>query len=121
MNPFTDIFSSRKNRKSMPNSLCGKWIYENGRQIIIKPTKQAFYTVTILGSNEEPQDINLLGNKKRTNDLVSQFTKDNNNNNNNAMLQAEGGSNEISPTYNLHFLTFNRKLILAKTQIRLTK
>ncbi len=114
MNLISNIFSFTKNRKSIPNSWCGLWVDKNKKQIVIKPTKHDFYTVSIFDDNKQPYKIDLLGDKvKNTTNLIGRFAKDTYGN---PILQAEAGSNDIGPTYNLHFLTFNKKgeLRLAK-------
>ena len=121
MNFITDIFSSTKNRKSIPKSWCGFWTDKNNKQLIIQPTKHDFYSVTILNKNGFPFKIDLLGNKKRdTKNLTARFTKDTNGK---PILQVEAGSNEIGPTYNLYFLTTkdNDEYKLAKNTDNIDK
>jgi len=107
MNPLNDIFSSAKNRKSIPRSWCGIWTDKNGKHIEIRSTAHDFYSVTILDKNNNPYQIDLLGDeKKNTEKLTGEFTKDTNGN---PILQVEAGSNGIGPTYDLYFLTEKEK------------
>jgi hypothetical protein len=63
--------------------------------------------VTIFDKNENPYQIDLLGDeKKNTEKLTGQFTKDTNGN---PILEVEAGSNGIGPTYDLYFLTAKDK------------
>ena len=114
MNLHIDMFNLNKNRKSIPKSWWGQWTDNNGKRLIIEPTKHDFYTVTILDKKGSPYQIELLGDeKKETKKLTGKFTKDTNGN---PILQIEAGFNEVGPTYDLYFLTAKDKgeLKLAK-------
>ena len=113
MNILSNIFGSRKQRKSIPKTWCGLWTDKNGKQLIIETTKHDFYIITILDKNGKPFEIDLLGESmKKTRSLTANFSRDTNGN---PFLQVEAGTNEIGPTYDLYFLTLlNQEMKLAK-------
>lgn len=121
MKSIFNLFNYSRKRKSIPNSWCGLWKDINGKQLIIESTKHDFFLVTVLDTNGELFEIELLGgNKKKTKGLIGRFTIDTNKN---PILQVEAGSNDIGPTYDLYFLTHNEdnKLILANNSTNIEK
>ena len=110
---FLNLFSSARNRKSIPETWCGLWTDKNGKQIKIESTQHEFYVVSIMNSKGQPYQIKLLDDSKRdTINLTGRFVTDTNGY---PILQVEAGENGLGPTYSLYFLTTNeQKLRLAK-------
>ncbi len=114
-----NIFGSIEKRKSIPQFWCGHWFDENGKQLIIEPSIQGYYSVTVLNKDGEPFKIELLDKKiKDTKGLSATFMKDTQGN---STLQVEAGTGGVGPTYNLYFMAIknNQELRFAKDSDRI--